>query len=451
MPRQKYAVPEDDMFKINVIGRAGSGKTSLCSMLCTNTFIPYYTHSSTRESFLASMRSKIDPNRKETNQRLALIKKKDNTPLWSEKAWDAKDETLWTIFGQNMRPLSNYYVELTDIPGSIASDLTIVEKEYLEPKGLWNYANCAYLRTCNRFQGRYEPLSEDERDVMRSGSWKYRKASSNEVETAPLLPAKLRDNLPEPQKQATHTKNHSMNQLVEFARITMGFIVMFDASQSRSWEKARLFVRTIMEHMWIEAVRPPILVFANMQDKLRRNDAGVLSEAFAQIQDLCKLYEMNDSFTNGTASLEFAVGSVKNNVVSFLTRELWKISDDQRGKMPKLRELKQYTLDEIVHRVVSKKFDNSWDPTSSESKRKSGIVYQAYRHFEDIHGGQAKEDDTRVRKRGRRTRRGCLQSTWIWTKCIVKNIFCCPCNCMRGMFWYCTGIDRSSKPSDSDV
>eukprot|EP00939_MAST-03C_sp_MAST-3C-sp1_P002464 g2464.t1 len=457
MPRLNYEKPLDDVFKLNVMGSASSGKTSLCSMLCTSTFVEHYTHSKTRESFIASMKARIDRNRKINHQRVALVKKKDNTPLWSEKAWDidekkSENDLPWTIFGAQMRPLSKYYVELTDIPGSLDDAITTQEMEYVEEKGLWNHANCTFPRPSNRNQYRYDPMSEDDRVALRSyqssrGSM-YREATKTNSDMEPLLVSRVdKDKLPEPLKQACKSIDRKMNQLVELARITMGFIVVFDVTDVMSWKKAKHLIEKIMENLWVGSVRPPIMVFANMYDKLRRNDAGTIGDAFTDLQSMCQKFKMTRAFRNGSSSIEFAVGSVKDNQVSFFTKYLWSEDEEEgrKGKMPKLGDLQQFTLSELVHRVVSKKFDTSWSSQSSESKTKSGIVYQAYRHYETIQGGRASTEKSRISKRKKRSRRGCLQSTWIWAKCVVRNVVCCPCNCLRGVLGFCTGSTRSRK------
>ena len=47
---------------------------------------------------------------------------------------------------------------------------------------------------------------------------------------------------PDPQKQGPRGE-HKMNQLVEFARITMGFIVVFDITEPISWRKSQQICR----------------------------------------------------------------------------------------------------------------------------------------------------------------------------------------------------------------
>ena len=62
---------------------------------------------------------------------------------------------------------------------------------------------------------------------------------------------------------------------------------------------------------------------------------------------------------------------------------------------------------------MSKKFNNGWDSQASEEKAKSGIVYQAYRHCEDIKGGRTGEDEaSRAKKMARSRRVVVFPSVW---------------------------------------
>ena len=450
--------PLGDIFKLDVLGYANSGKTSFCEMICNNGFCEVYCHSKTRESFVTSMKVKNKALGVEKSlewQRIAQVKC-DGVPLWSEKSWecpqDKRGQGSATVFGRDAEILSSYYLELADIPGSLDEMLNKQEVEYVQEKGLWSKANCTYPRPSNSNQVHIEPQSEDD-------SYLLAYESSKEAERRPLLgsrnrkryePTKRRTmniEYPDPQKQGPRGE-HKMNQLVEFARITMGFIVVFDITEPVSWKKAYRFVDSIISNNWRGSIRPPIMVFGNMHDKLHRKNAGVVGEAFSDLKSLLKPQGL--SFAKyDSPSIEFAVGSVKCNYISFLTKYLdAEGSDDGGGAVgPKeMRNAIRYPLEELIHRCVSKKFNNSWDSEASEEKSKGGMVYQAYRHCEDIKGGRTGDEEASNAKKMARSRRGCLQSVWRGTKTCFKAVFGCP-------YYFCAalcGSRISRKKMDGD-
>ena len=454
--------PLEDIFKLDVLGYANSGKTSLCEMICCNGFNKVYTHSKSRESYLTSMQvmNKVPGVEKGLEwQRIAQLKN-DGVPMWSEKSWECSPEKRGTgsatVFGRESKILSSYYVELADIPGSLDETLNKQEIEYVQEKGLWNKWNCTYPRPSNKNQVHIEPQSEDEMHLLAY-------ESSKEAERRPLLGRNGRQQrrsaplvkrrpmnieFPDPQKQGPRGE-HKMNQLVEFARITMGFIVVFDITEPVSWRKANKFVDTIISNNWRGSIRPPIILFGNMHDKLHRKNAGVVGEAFMELKRTLKNNNISQQFGKyDSPSIEFAIGSVKCNYVSFLTKFIDPEDDGSDGMgasvgAKEMREAVRYPLEELIHRAVSKKFNNGWDSQASEEKAKSGIVYQAYRHCEDIKGGRTGEDEASRAKKMGRSRRGCLQSVWRGARTCFKAVFGCP-------YYFCAALCGTSKNFKKD-
>ena len=96
------------------------------------------------------------------------------------------------------------------------------------------------------------------------------------------------------------------------------------------------------------------MLFGNMHDKLHRKNAGVVGKAFMELKRTLVESKHFSTFRKfDSPSIEFAIGSVKCNYVSFLTQYIDPEDDGSDGTVAsgvgskEMREAVRYPLEEL--------------------------------------------------------------------------------------------------------
>lgn len=459
---------KDNIYKLNVMGFAGCGKTAFCTRLCNSSFPKIHTHTKKRDSYVTSIEVRHVLKRKITakefekcqvtigddtyaNDFLRTAKIKDkNVPLWDDKSWgnnggdgygkfeDGKQrQYLRTLFGRDRKILTRYYVELADIPGTLNESLDLEEKNYTE--SLWNHANCIYPLVTKRDE-RYDPPTADDLAEMKklehdSVQREQQYGVTDDADREALLP-KDTSLLPEAQKQdATDNLNH----LLRYARITMGFIIIFDVTKRASWEKAKWIIASIQENIFRgNSARPPIVLFGNKLDVLKRGEPGLIKRAFMGVKA-----KMNcESWAaSNFPPLTFFVGSVKDDyaVEIDLTKK-----EDKIPNLKKILAMKRFTLEEVVNAAVTMRFDANWMSGEESSLTKSGLVFQVYKHCENMNGMLGDEDDSKIKGVKKESRLGCCASVLKNLNGACSKVFCAPCDLGKMIVGMCCVSDKKT-------
>jgi hypothetical protein len=318
---------------------------------------------------------------------------------------------------------SRYKVELQDTPGELGKRVVkpAPESRATAAGGLWDPTNCRYPRPSNPLQARPEdypenadgsdgdsdgaaaPLLGDGRGPGLSPSRGAEEDGALDEDDAGALEQKrsARYEPPPPLKQ-----ERRRNELFDFARICMGYIVVFDLGSQASFAKAADLIEEIRSNMDTERWAIPIVLFGNKHDRLENPAADMIAKALRLVDPRrSKLMRRNPQNT------VFCFGSVQFNYVYF---------PSQSRDFTRRGCTRRFRLHQIVHLLADTDF---LERRSNDDH--GGLVSQVYLFYQQKKGDGAEDGDEEealvLAEAGpRRPRRGLLANCLRWT-------VCCPC------------------------
>jgi len=371
------------------------------------------------------MTVKVGETRLDTDFLRKAKMKQEGVPLWTAESYGTPETTkyLRTLFGKDRRIISRYYAELADIPGTLNTDIDVEEAEYTNK--LWNAANCVFPLIVDKKE-RYDPMTGDDlaEQKQKEHDMGQRYNTSVDGDGAALLPKKRSlEDLPKPQKQEAKA---DLNHPLRYARITMGFIIIFDITKRDSWDKAKELIANIKKNIFRgKTARCPIVVFGNKLDTLKRGESGHIKRAFIDIKNKIGT-DCKDWSAFEFPPVNYFVGSVKQDYA--ISLDLSK--KPESGGVPnpaEIMKLPRFTLAEVVTACVSMRFNANWVSKEESTASKAGLVYQVYRHCEDIMGLAGDDDEGGKVDAATKSQRGCCASLSRGCKSICSIVVCFPC------------------------